>query len=127
LFVVALNAERREVVVGPREALLCGRFALDEVNLLADADFVAAARRAAVPVRVKVRSTRAPKPALLRLLEGARAEVIIPDGEEGVAPGQACVVYDDGARVLGGGFIAQPARLGAPGTAKAGEQPEPVA
>jgi tRNA-specific 2-thiouridylase len=32
----------------------------------------------------------------------------LPDGEEGVAPGQACVLYDAGtgpARVLGGGFI----------------------
>ena len=35
-------------------------------------------------------------------------EVELIDGEEGVAPGQACVFYDarDGqARVLGGGFI----------------------
>jgi tRNA-specific 2-thiouridylase len=35
-------------------------------------------------------------------------EVELVDGEEGVAPGQACVFYDarDGqARVLGGGFI----------------------
>ena len=53
---------------------------------LADADFVAAARREAVPVRVKVRSTRAPKPALLRLLEGARAEVIFPMARKASRP-----------------------------------------
>jgi len=36
------------------------------------------------------------------------------DGEEGVAPGQACVLYDAAAgqaRVLGGGFIKSVAAL----------------
>jgi tRNA-specific 2-thiouridylase len=35
-------------------------------------------------------------------------EIELLDGEEGVAPGQACVLYDAAAgqsRVLGGGFI----------------------
>ena len=35
-------------------------------------------------------------------------EVVLADGEEGVAPGQACVIYDsadDHARLLGGGTI----------------------
>jgi tRNA-specific 2-thiouridylase len=40
---------------------------------------------------------------------GARAiEVEFAGGEEGVAPGQACVLYDSGApeaRLLGGGVI----------------------
>jgi tRNA-specific 2-thiouridylase len=56
---------------------------------------------------VKVRSTRAPQPAWLRLVDG-RYEVELIDGEEGVSPGQACVFYDapaGQARVLGGGFI----------------------
>jgi tRNA-specific 2-thiouridylase len=58
-------------------------------------------------VFVKVRSTRAPRPAWLR--HGpAGYEVELADGEDGVSPGQACVFYDAGegqARVLGGGFI----------------------
>jgi len=50
---------------------------------------------------------------------GARVE--IPDGEEGVAPGQACVFYEqDGSRVLGGGWIAAaPRRDAFSGAAKA--------
>ena len=60
-------------------------------------------------VFARVRSTRAPKPALLFFRpEGAVVELL--DGEEGVAPGQACVLYADGtpqARVLGGGTIAR--------------------
>jgi tRNA-specific 2-thiouridylase len=38
------------------------------------------------------------------------AVVTISDGEYGVSPGQACVLYDGqgaGARVLGGGYIAR--------------------
>src|SRR5262249_60918566 len=38
----------------------------------------------------------------------AGIEVELADGEEGVAPGQACAFYDAGigqARMLGGGFI----------------------
>jgi tRNA-specific 2-thiouridylase len=40
----------------------------------------------------------------------------LPQAESGVAPGQACVFYDrpgDGARVLGGGFIARAPRAAA--------------
>jgi len=56
---------------------------------------------------VKVRSTRPPQPAWLCVTDDG-VEVELVDGEEGVAPGQACVFYDAGrgqARVLGGGFI----------------------
>ena len=38
---------------------------------------------------------------------GAAIQGLTHQGEEGVAPGQACVLYDpsDDERVLGGGFI----------------------
>ncbi len=55
------------------------------------------------PVQVRVRSTRPPVPGRLRIGAGWRVE--LDDAEEGVAPGQAAVFYD-GARVLGGGWIA---------------------
>ena len=54
-----------------------------------------------------MRSTRPPQPAWLAVGRNG-IEVELAGGEEGVAPGQACVFYDaaDGeARVLGGGFI----------------------
>ena len=57
-------------------------------------------------VRVRVRSTRAPVPARLRIGAGWRVELDVP--EEGVAPGQAAVFYEkEGSRVLGGGWIAR--------------------
>jgi tRNA-specific 2-thiouridylase len=58
-------------------------------------------------VAVRVRSTRQPRPALLRTPDGVEIELLSP--EDGVSPGQACVIYDscgERARVLGGGTIA---------------------
>jgi tRNA-specific 2-thiouridylase len=117
LFVVALDAKTRRVIVGTREALLCRALNLREVNFLGGAALQARAKAESIPVAVKVRSTRPPVPAHLLLRDGGMAEVEIADGEEGVAPGQACVFYERngtrgfdnaraGTRVLGGGFIA---------------------
>ncbi|MFI4934498.1 MAG: tRNA 2-thiouridine(34) synthase MnmA [Caulobacterales bacterium] len=106
LFVVRLDAERREVIVGPREALLVGSLTLKEPNWLGEATDLAAAAAAGAPVLARVRSTREPAPGRLAMIEGAPG-VIFDTPEEGVAPGQACVLYDPArpSRVLGGGFI----------------------
>jgi tRNA-specific 2-thiouridylase len=108
LFVVRLDAGRREVVVGPREALLSETLALGESNWLGDEPSMADAARVGRRVLARVRSTRPPKPARLRQGE-RRIEVVFDTPEEAVSPGQACVLYDeaDPSRVLGGGFIAR--------------------
>lgn len=107
LYVVRLDAERRQVVVGPREALMTRRLHLRDVNWLGDAPLDAIGTDGQ-EIWVRVRSTRAPQPALVSLEEG-RVMVDLVEGEHGVAPGQAAVFYDapdGGARVLGGGTIA---------------------
>ena len=61
-----------------------------------------------LPVAVRVRSTRPPRPALLTIGPDGDAEIVLAEPEDGVSPGQACAIYaDDGprARVLGGGTI----------------------
>jgi tRNA-specific 2-thiouridylase len=107
LFVVRLDADRRQVVVGPREALLTASLALKEVNWLGDQPTLDAAAAEGQRVLARVRSTREPAAGRLTLLGGAPT-VAFAVPEEGVAPGQACVLYDpaDPDRVLGGGFIA---------------------
>ncbi|HEX7776982.1 MAG TPA: aminomethyltransferase beta-barrel domain-containing protein, partial [Parvibaculum sp.] len=72
-------------------------------------DALDAAAARGVDMLVKVRSTSAPIPARLGFDAQGRIEVVLAEGEDGVAPGQACVFYDAGAgmRVLGGGFIAE--------------------
>ena len=92
LYVVAVDAAARRVVVGPRAALAVGAVALTETNWLADA--------AIGPIEVKVRSTAAAAPATC---DGDR--IVFATPEYGVACGQAAVVYA-GSRVLGGGTIA---------------------
>ncbi|HQF29885.1 MAG TPA: tRNA 2-thiouridine(34) synthase MnmA [Hyphomicrobiales bacterium] len=106
LFVVRLDADRREVVVGPREALITRRLVLRDVNWIGDGT-LADIGPEGIEVYAKVRSSRPPTPALVQVRAGA-VSVDLVVGEEGVAPGQACVFYesrDDIARVLGGGWI----------------------
>jgi tRNA-specific 2-thiouridylase len=106
LFVTRIEAGKRQVIVGPREALLTRALRLKEINWLGDQPTLEAAARDSQPVLARVRSTREPAAARLAMLDGAPA-VAFDRPEEGVAPGQACVLYDPANtdRVLGGGFI----------------------
>ena len=106
LYVVQLDAARRRVVVGPREALRMDRIVLRDVNWIGDGA-LASVIGDGIEMFVRVRSTRPPQPAWLRATD-AGYEIELVAGEEGVSPGQACVFYDapsGQARVLGGGFI----------------------
>ncbi len=107
LFVTKLDPDNRRVIVGPREALLTARLTLEETNWLGDQATIEEAARDGAPVLARVRSTRQPSAAHLAWVDDA-VQVVFDQGEEGVAPGQACVLYDpaDDERVLGGGFIA---------------------
>ena len=114
LYVVRIDAAEARVMVGPREALATRAVALRDVNWIGPGGLAEAAS-AGRDIAVRLRSTRPPAPARLRILGDAVA-VELPGGEEGVSPGQACVFYDHagpGARVLGGGTIARALRAGA--------------
>lgn len=102
LFVIRIDADRRQVVVGPREALATRRIVLRDLNWL-DRQAPSSEPRS---VLARVRSTRQPVRAELRNVDG-QVEVVLLGHEEGVAPGQACVLYDaaDEGRMLGGGWI----------------------
>jgi len=106
LYVVALDAASRRVIVGPRAALRKSVITLRDINWIGDGSFEHAATEGR-DFYIKVRSTRLPQPAHLRM-NGDHCEVELLAGEEGISPGQACVFYDapvGQARVLGGGFI----------------------
>jgi len=111
LFVVRIDADARQVVVGPREALLTQALTFGEQSWIGDGASIEAACAAARPVLARVRSTREPAPGRLALVGGSPG-VIFDAPEEGVAPGQACALYAPEAptRVLGGGFIAATVR-----------------
>ena len=112
IYVVDLDAAGNRVIVGPRPALAANRLELRDVNWLGDGPLAAAD---GARLFVKVRSSRPPVDASL-LVDAQGVHVELPQAESGVAPGQACVFYDrpgDGARVLGGGFIARAPRAAA--------------
>jgi len=104
LYVVALDAARGRVIVGPRSALAKTRLRLRDLNWIGPGE-LADLPADGLLIAARVRSTRPPAPALL--LPSGEVDFIEP--ESGVSPGQACVFYDSldsRARVLGGGFIA---------------------
>jgi tRNA-specific 2-thiouridylase len=106
LYVVALDAANRRVVVGPRESLSRRCILLRDVNWLGDEPLAAGG---GVRIHVRVRSTGELLPATC-IAGSDGASVVLDKGEYGIAPGQACVFYSDGspqARVLGGGWIAR--------------------
>jgi hypothetical protein len=107
LFVVRIDADKRQVIVGPREALLTA-------SLVAEGRQLAGRRGQPGGRRRRWRAGAGPRaldprtrPGRLALVDG-EARLVFDVLEEGVAPGQACVLYDpaDPERVLGGGFIA---------------------
>ena len=102
LYVVHLDAERREVVVGPRDRLKARRILLRDVNWLGDIDFSAIPPEG-MRLAAKIRSTQQPQPAIL-YHEAGDIIVELQNGENGISPGQACVFYN-GTRILGGGWI----------------------
>jgi tRNA-specific 2-thiouridylase len=106
LYVVRLDAERREVVVGPREWLRTRHIELRDVNWLGDEPLEDLAGHGK-DILARIRSTGPLHPATLRVGPSG-VSVELADGEDGVSPGQACVFYaadKRGERLLGGGWI----------------------
>ncbi len=105
IYVVKIDAANRQVIVGPREALETRALSMGESNWLGTQTLQEACE-AKTPALARVRSTRPPKSGYMTLVNG-QPGFWFDDAEEGVAPGQACVLYStgDASRVLGGGFI----------------------
>ncbi len=109
LYVVKLEPDTNQVVVGPRTALETRGLMLRDMNWLGEKPFSEFSSDG-LAVYVRMRSSQAPRAATVFAEPEGRARVMLCDGEEGIATGQACVFYSDGgpqARVLGGGWISK--------------------
>jgi tRNA-specific 2-thiouridylase len=103
LYVVKLDADSKQVVVGPKSMLATRSIPVREINWLGDAPLTS---QKEWHISVRVRSTRPPRDAILRPLSETTAEVELLSAEEGISPGQACVFYDSNStRIFGGGWI----------------------
>ncbi len=100
LYVLKLDAETNQVIVGPSSSLATKSFFVKELNWL-DAEPIPESGR---QVEIKWRSVQEPRLATIYSTGDATALVEIFDAKDAVAPGQACVMYD-GERLLGGGWI----------------------
>ena len=102
LYVIKINAENNEIIVGQRERLGKKKINLRNINLLTDI------KDLNDDVLVKVRSTGKLLNAKVNLFNNNSAEVNLVNSEDGISPGQACVFYKKdqyGHKVLGGGWI----------------------
>ena len=102
LYVLKINSDKNEIIVGPRENLGKTNIILDNLNLLVDE------KELDKEIFVKVRSTGKLLKAKIILKNKNMAEVNLKISEDGISPGQACVFYkkdDFGYKVLGGGWI----------------------
>jgi len=102
LYVLKINSDKNEIIVGPRENLGKTNIILNNLNLLVDE------KELDKEIFVKVRSTGKLLKAKIILKNKNMAEVNLKISEDGISPGQACVFYkkdDFGYKVLGGGWI----------------------
>jgi tRNA-specific 2-thiouridylase len=102
LYVIKIDANKNEIIVGTKENLIKKEINLKEVNLLTnnDKDFDN-------EIFVKVRSTGKLLKAKVDINNNG-AKVNLLEDEYGIAPGQACVFYSKdsfGDKILGGGWI----------------------
>lgn len=113
IYVVAIDAATKRVIVGPRSALATSTVLLRDVNWIGPGSLDALCG-GGIDISARLRSTRPPSPARLRVTQAGGCEVDLVTAESGVSPGQACVFYesdDPEARVLGGGWIASTDRV----------------
>jgi tRNA-specific 2-thiouridylase len=97
LYVVKIDADKKEVTVGPKEALAVSTVHINDCNWLTEPD----AKRETI---VKFRSTHDGVPAYVEHSGSGKATVTFIEPQYGVSPGQACVAYDND-RLMGGGWI----------------------
>ena len=102
LYVIKINSDKNEIIVGPKEKLGKTNIFLKDINILGNKE------EFENDVFVKVRSTGKLLKAKIELKNDTSAEVKLKLPEDGISPGQACVFYNKdnlGFKVLGGGWI----------------------
>jgi tRNA-uridine 2-sulfurtransferase len=99
LYVIRLDKENNQVVVGPDEALLSHTVHIQELNWSAELT------KEARDVQAMIRYRQVPEPARLHFVNEQEATLHFEKPVRAVTPGQIAALYD-GQRLLGGGRIA---------------------
>ncbi|CAN7940129.1 unnamed protein product, partial [Ixodes pacificus] len=101
LYVVRLDAQKNEVIVGPKSSLVRRKLRVRNLNWLPKSEIPASG----LEVDVRLRSSYSRIAATI-FLEAQSSGVVILNEDHVVSPGQACVAYDND-RMLGGGWISK--------------------
>ena len=102
-YVIEINSDRNEIIVGSKKELIKKEIALKDLNLLVSEETFDK------EIFSKVRSTGRLIKSKLNLNNG-KAKLKLFEEEQGISPGQACVFYskdENGHKVLGGGWISK--------------------
>ncbi len=99
LYVLELNAEENRVVVGLVENLESDTFEVERCNWIAFEDLTES-----IEVTTRIRYNHSGTMATVEPGENGRATVRLHTSQRAIAPGQACVFYQDDL-VVGGGWI----------------------
>ncbi len=97
-YVVEINPDNRRVVIGLKDDLACGQLLANRLNFLVKPD------KTCFNADTKIRYRHTASPAQIELMDNDEMKVTFETPQNGVAPGQAVVLYN-GDRVLGGGWI----------------------
>jgi len=96
-YVLSMNPQKNQIVVGKKEELACNSVVLDNLNMFDD--------RKEFDTKVKLRYRTKAVPCHVEI-KNDRAYVTLKESVYGVAVGQAGVFYDE-SKLIGGGWIAQ--------------------
>jgi tRNA-specific 2-thiouridylase len=99
LYVIKLDPEKKQVIVGPVEALGSLSFRIRDINWL-----LPTCQQTSIEADIKVRYAQNPIPARITLDDQGGAQITLYSAERAITPGQACVAYQ-GDRLIGGGWI----------------------
>ena len=96
-YVLSMNPEKNQIVVGKKDELACSSVVLDNMNMFDE--------RVEFDTTVKLRYRTKAVPCHVKI-ENKRAYVTLKEDVFGVATGQAAVFYDED-KLIGGGWIAE--------------------
>jgi tRNA-specific 2-thiouridylase len=106
-YVLRIVPGANEVVLGDREDLLAAGLRASRVNWLCEPECV---QGGPLACQIKIRYRHTPAPGVVTPLADGGARVEFAEPQSAVTPGQAVVFYD-GTRVLGGGWIEEAINL----------------
>ena len=99
LYVLKINKEKNEVVVGIEEELYTNKVIIEDINYI-----VTDLENKQIEVEAKVRYRAKPAKAILYPLENGKAKLVFKEPQRAITPGQSLVFYIDDV-VIGGGVI----------------------